>query len=251
MPEDFECKGGGDAAAYALGALDDSELAAFRRHLDTCSVCQAEIQSFAQLTDVLPMSAPQYPATRALRRRVMAEVRADARRQLAAREFSEARPGRLRAGGLRAGAGMSQLVGPSRRAGLVGAATALALVLVVVVVGLTASGSNKHPASPAGMRVVSASTGAAQVLINANQHGELIVHHLTQVSVAQTYEVWKKLATGAPQPTSALFNTTSTGDSAIDVPGSLQGVKEILVTKEAAGGAAVPHGKPVIVAQIS
>lgn len=246
MAEHYQCRGGGDAAAYALGALDDRELDGFRRHLETCSVCEAEVKSFARLIDVLPMSAPQYPASRALRRRVMADVRTDARRQRAAREFSPSRPVvGLGTGGLLGGRRLSRLAGSPRRAGLAGGAVALALVLVAILIGTGASG----PAKPA-TRVVSASVGSGQVVING-QHGELIVHRLAQVSAAQTYEVWEKRADGSVQPTSALFNTSATGASAINVPGSLRGVREILVTKEKSGGAAVPSGKPVVVARLS
>jgi anti-sigma factor RsiW len=253
MPEHFSCSGGGDAAAYALGALDDHELDGFRRHLSTCSVCQAEIQSFEQLTDVLPMSAPQLPAPTALRRRVMTEVRTDARRQRTAREASEARGlGGLRVGGLRAGGMRSGgwNLGPSRHPGLIGAAVAVLLVLVVVVVGVTASGTSKPGTKTSATHVYAASVGSGQLLVSAG-HGELIVHKLSQVSVAQTYEVWEQRASGPPQPTSALFNTSSTGDSAVTLPGSLQGVKEILVTKEPAAGTAKPTGKPVVVARIA
>ena len=247
MGEHFACRGGGDAAAYALGALDDHELDGFRRHLSTCTICQAEIQSFEQLTDILPMSAPQYPAPRALRRRVMGEVRADARRQRAAHAAPIARESRgLRAGGMRSG---GWNLGPSRRPGLIGAGAALALVLAVVIVGLTASGSGKHAASTAGTHVYVASTGSAQVLVTAG-HGELVVHGLSQLPVTNTYEVWEKRA-NTPVESSVLFNTSSTGGDAVDVPGSLQGVQEILVTKEPAGGRAQPSGKPLVVARIS
>ncbi len=249
MSEHFDCSGGGDAAAYALGALDDHELDGFRRHLENCTICQAEVSSFAQLTDALPMSAPQHPAPRALRRRVMAEVRADVRRRQAASEVSAAHGARgLSVGGLRAGGGWN--LGSARRPGLIGLATACVLVLAVVVVGLSASHSRRHTSKGAGTHMIEASTGSAQLLVSGGR-GELIVHKLTQLPETNTYEVWEKRASGAVWPTNALFNTSSTGESAIDVPGSLSGVKQILVTKEPAGGRAVPSGKPVVVARIS
>ena len=242
--EHFACRGGGDAAAYALGALDDGELDGFRRHLQTCSVCQADVQSLQQLTDVLGMSASQYPAPRGLRRRVMADVRADARRQLAARRVSDRRDvgglsvGRLSAGGgLRAGLGL----GAPRRAGLVGAGAALVLVLVVVLVGLTVSNSNRTTT-----HVYRASVGTASVVVSGG-HGELIVHRLKQLTVAQTYEVWEKRSSGSPQPTNVLFNVSATGDSAVSVPGSMQGVREIMVTKEPSGGRVKPTTPAVVV----
>ena len=251
MSQHFECRGGDDAAAYALGALDSHELPGFQRHLQTCSVCQAEVQSVQQLTNVMAEAAPQYPAPRALRRRVMTDVRADVARQRAAREFSRTAPAGRRAGdfhlgGLRLGRGLGQLVGPPRRAGIVGALTALVLVVVVVLAGLTASGSRQRSRTS----VYQASVGRASVYVSAG-HGELIVHQLKQLGSAQTYEVWEEGASGVPEPTRALFNTSSSGDTAVNVPGSMTGVKRILVTREKAGGAAVPSGKPLVVASIS
>jgi hypothetical protein len=247
----FECHGGDDAATYALGALDGDELEAFRRHLVTCSVCQEEVHSLQQLTTMLATAAPQYPAPKRLRRRVMADVHQDARRQLAAREFSETRsPVGTTLGGLRFGGGLGRGLGPARRPGLIGGAVAVVLVLVVVIVGLAASGSNRSTNGPSGTRVYGAFVGSAQVVVNG-AHGELIVHRLKQLPRGETYEVWKKLASGSPQPTSALFNTSPTGDSAVTVPGSLQGVTEIMVTQERSGGSVIPHGKALIAARVS
>src|SRR6185437_13184494 len=88
-----EC--GGDVAAYALGALDASEAEAFRRHLQTCTVCQEELTSFQKVVDELPLSAPRHKAPAALRRKVMRDVNADAR---AARRGGSAEPGARRTG---------------------------------------------------------------------------------------------------------------------------------------------------------
>jgi hypothetical protein len=251
MSPHFECKGGGDAAAYALGALDPNELEVFRRHLATCSVCQEEVESLQQLTSVLATSAPQYPAPKRLRRRVMADVRDDVRRHQAAREVS-GRPatGGLRIGGLRTGWSLSPTGAGRGRPALLGGALAAVLVLVVVIVGLTASGSKSGSTNPAGTHVYGASVGSAQVIVSG-AHGELVIHRLQQLPLDKTYEVWKESASGAPQPTNALFNTSSTGDSAINVPGSLQGVTKILVTREPANGTAKPTSQPVVVASIS
>jgi anti-sigma factor RsiW len=38
METDLDC--GKDAAAYVLGALDDLEAAAFRRHMASCEACR-------------------------------------------------------------------------------------------------------------------------------------------------------------------------------------------------------------------
>src|SRR5947199_10482151 len=66
---------GGDAAAYALGALEPAEAEAFRRHLDDCIVCRDEVEALQGVVLALPMAAPQQPVTRRLRRRVMRAIR--------------------------------------------------------------------------------------------------------------------------------------------------------------------------------
>jgi hypothetical protein len=64
------------------------------------------------------------------------------------------------------------------------------------------------------------------------------------------YEVWIKRS-GAPQPTDALFTVTAQGDATVGVPGSLDGVKVIMVTSEPLGGSRVPTTSPVIIAHLS
>ena len=70
---------GNDAAAYVLGALEPEELEAFRRHLASCVVCRDEVAAFSQVADALPMAAPQYATPRALRRRLLRDLRAEPR----------------------------------------------------------------------------------------------------------------------------------------------------------------------------
>ena len=231
MSETPDC--GGDAAAYALGALDDHELDAFRRHLQTCSVCQADVESLQQLAGTLALSAPQYPMRRQLRRRVMAEVRADARAQ---RQLARAPSGVP---------GVPRGFVPRYRAGVVGGVAALVLVLAVVLVGLTASGPRHATGTPG---VYSASVGSAQLIVRGDR-AELIVHHLTHLSPSRTYEVWLQHAGGPPQPTSALFNVSSNGDASVSVP-QIRGAKVLMVTREPAGGRAKPTLPALVVTHI-
>ena len=77
MSDRHDC--GGDAAAYVLGALDAGEAEAFRAHMATCIICRDEVAALQRVADALPMAAPQYEAPSGLRRRVLADVRAQAR----------------------------------------------------------------------------------------------------------------------------------------------------------------------------
>ena len=84
-----------DVAAYALGALDQSEADAFELHLRTCAVCPLELVAFHQVIDDIAISAPSFKAPRELRRRVLGAVEADTRRGRAPRAERRSRRRRL------------------------------------------------------------------------------------------------------------------------------------------------------------
>src|SRR5437764_5254310 len=65
---------GGDAAAYALGALEPAEAEAFKRHLEHCAVCRDELAAFEEVVHALPLAAPQQPVPNSLRRRVLRAI---------------------------------------------------------------------------------------------------------------------------------------------------------------------------------
>jgi anti-sigma factor RsiW len=218
---DRDC--GGDVAAYALGALDETEAQTFRAHLQECAVCQDELAAFEQVVNVLPASAPAYRAPRRLRRRVMNAV------------AQEPRHGRAPA--------------PRRRALprpvlAFGGAFALAVAAVVVVLAV---GSSPSP------RVVNAQvvgSGSASLRVSRD-HAELVVHRLQAPPAGQIYEVWlQRGKTGAAIPTKALFSVNDAGDAEVDVPGDLHGVTLVMVTREPAGGTQKPTHPPVISAAL-
>jgi hypothetical protein len=216
MSEIDDC--GGDAAAYVLGALAPAEVDTFHRHLTTCSICQDEVQSLKLLSDTLPLSAPQFAAPKTLRKRVMADVRADARARRPAR--AQWRPSFALAGPALAGA--------------------MAVALVGVIMLNSGNATHVYPAS----------VGSASLRVTAG-HGELIVEHLDQPSAGHIYEVWLKRGSAAPSPTKALFSTTPTGQGDVDVPGSLHDVSEVLVTEQPADQTQVPTGAPLIVTPLT
>lgn len=225
-----EC--GADVAAYVLGALEDAELDAFRGHLETCIVCRDELVSFQQIADALPMSAPQHRAPKSLRRHVLAEVDADIARRVGARQRSAWRRRMM----------------PSLTISRPGFALATALAAVVIAVGALALGSSTVGA---GTRVFHAQvpghSGSAEVRVTGD-HAELVVHHLAAPPAGKIYEVWLARAHQKPQPTSALFSVTS---GAVDVPGDVRDVQQLMVTTEPAGGAKVPTLPAVITAKLA
>jgi anti-sigma-K factor RskA len=235
MSENRDC--GADAAAYALGALEPAEAQAFRAHLATCVVCRDEISAFQEVADQLPLTATVQPVPPALKRRVMSEVHAEARKRARSERGQGGRRPRLR-------------LPPWLFTAVPSPALALgAVVLVLVVaVGAVAIGTGGGSST----RVYSANvtwSGSAKLRVN-NGRGELVVHGMPAPPASKVYEVWLQRGQRQPSPTSALFSVTSTGSGAVDVPGNLHGVSRVLVTPEPIGGSAVPTHAPVLVASI-
>ena len=153
-PRDGDC--GNDVAAYALGALEPNEASAFEEHLETCVVCRDELESFVHVVDALPMAAPQYRPSRALRRRVMKDVHATAR------------PSPARApGSLRGRLGAIALPRPAL-------AGALTVLIALVAFGALELGGGSGGGG--GSRVIQASVGDAQVRVQGDR-GALVIEH--------------------------------------------------------------------------
>ena len=55
----------------------------------------------------------------------------------------------------------------------------------------------------------------------------------------------------APSPPRALFSVSSSGAADVGVPGDLDGVTQVLVSQEPAGGSLAPTTAPVIVAPLA
>ncbi len=223
--EHREC--GGDAAAYALGALEPHEAETFRKHLADCVVCRDEVSAFQAVVDVVPLSAPPQRVPRSLKRRVMAEVRSG---RTASRPVPRRRT-----------APRSWLPRP--------ALAALSAVLVVIV----ALAAVQALSSSSSTRVVHASVtwpGSAFIRLSGSR-GELVVRGMPAPPSGKIYEVWVQRGRSAPAPTSALFTVTASGAGNVDVPGNLNGVSRVMVTPEPMGGSTVPTHAPVLLANLT
>ena len=213
---------GGNAAPYVLGALTDEEHEAFVVHLRSCAVCREEVKSLQAVAAALPGVAPHVHAPRGIKRRVMSEVRADARRRRAVEQGARARPAR-------------------RLAGAIAVAAAVALAVVLATGGSGTTRVIRAQVSAPGAR------GALQV---RSGRALLSLSGMPQAGRGRVYEVWLERA-GVPQPTDALFAVTASGSATVAVPGSLAGVREVLVTSEPSGGSAHPTRAPAVVARLS
>jgi Anti-sigma-K factor rskA len=82
-------------------------------------------------------------------------------------------------------------------------------------------------------------------------HAELVVDHLAPSPPGEIYEVWLARPDRMPLPTGALFVVSASGDDAVDVPGDLHGVQQVMVTREPSGGSSVPTQPAVITADLT
>ncbi len=224
---------GGNAAPYVLGALTDEEHDAFRRHLESCAVCREEVAALQVVAAALPAAAAQLSAPPELKQRVMSSVHAGARR----------RPADERAGARRPPA-LARLRWRPNLAVAVLAAAVIALAAVALV-----------PGSGGGTRVSRATViprGASASLSVSDGHAQLSIAGMPQSAPGRVYEVWlKRSASGRPLPTDALFTVATDGAASVGVPGSVNGVREVMVTSEPLGGSSVPTLPALIVVRVS
>jgi anti-sigma-K factor RskA len=234
---------GGNAAPYVLGALTEEEHEAFASHIESCAVCREEVAALQVVASALPAAAPQLSAPPELKRRVMSSMHEDARR----RRSQDARMHRLAES---AGADRPAAFAWLRWRPNLAAATLAAAVIAVAVIAL-ASG----PGGGAGTRTSRATVlprGASASLIVSDGHAQLSISGMPQSAPGRVYEVWlKRSASARPLPTDALFTVAADGAASVGVPGSVNGVREIMVTSEPLGGSRVPTLPALIVARVS
>ena len=170
-----------------------------------------------------------------LKQRVMAEVLEDARRQAAAQTASEGQQRRARP---------RWSWRPVFAAPL---AVALGVIALIVVV---ASGGGSGGSAARVIRAQVTAPGASAYVRISDDHADLTVSKFPPTPLGRVYEVWLKRS-GSPEATDALFTVTSRGEATVVVPGSVRGVKAVLVTSEPLGGSTVPTTTPSIIAHLS
>jgi hypothetical protein len=172
---------------------------------------------------LLPPQPPVSPtrAPDALRQRVLASVRGDAKRLESPRQI--ARRHHMPAG-LPLGFSLGLLV-----------TAALGVTAVFAIV-------SKYPLRGHAPRA----PGTRAHLRRLGARAELIVAGMREPPPGQVYELWIERPGQAPQPTDALFTVTSAGDGTVEVPGGLRGVSDVMVTREPRGGSSTPTSQAVL-----
>jgi anti-sigma-K factor RskA len=206
---------GEDVAPYALGALEPEEARRFERHLDDCELCRADLATLRPVVDTLPATADPVEPPPELRKRIMSVVEAEAKERRRTDRAPERRPW--------------------WRARLLPAAAAAAAAAVIAGVVLTGGGDDTRS-----IEAAVNPPGAQAALEMDDGRGTLVVEGMPSAPAGHVYQVWKQHRTGPPQPTDALFTPTSDGHASVAVPGSMDGVEQVLVSTEPEGGSRRP-----------
>jgi anti-sigma-K factor RskA len=240
-----------DIGAYLLGALANGEHQAFERHLATCHVCQDEVERMRAGADALPRSVEQYEPPPELKIALMEQVYADAPAAAAGAHEPRQRQRRSLAERLGIAGALARLT-PQ---------LAVAATLVVLAVGVVAGyGASQlggdDGGGAGGARSVAAAVDTTRVgsgratLVVPNDGGgaQLRVAAMPQPHAGQVYQVW--LQRGGQVEPGPLFSVDRNGNGVGAVPGDLDGVTAVLVTRERAGGAQQPTEAPVVRAKV-
>lgn len=257
------------APAYALGALDADERAAFEAHLATCAACAAEVRAHAEVAALLPYALLDEAPPASLRDRVLAAATAPG---LAA-SHAEPTPGRVltlvpehraaRAGRARAwpgwlaaaaslvlAAGLGLRLGDERRAralaegALATERATLAQRDALLATVLAPEVRTAH---------LTATGQGPEVRVIWNRREGVVVltaQALAPAPAGRTYQLWGIPTGGTPQSL-GVFDADSSGRARAVLrvpPGAAMDVAAITV--EPAGGSPGPTTTPVLAGQI-
>ena len=221
--------------AWLLGALPEDEAAGFKQHLAACEVCREDAKSLKVAADALPASVEPRTAPPALKDRIMAVVESEAELLRAAGPESD-RPQRRRSDRR------------SRRGLFARPALAWGLAALLLVVGAGAGVLGSGALSGGQETITAQVQGGGRATLEVDDgHGRLVANDLPAPPQGRVYQVWLDKGGKAPEPTNALFSTRD-GAASVDVPGSLDGVKRVMVTDEPPGGSDTPSGNLLLTA---
>jgi anti-sigma-K factor RskA len=231
MADAMSCEEATDLLALdAVGALEASDRDLVERHVATCATCTQAAASYADLASLLPAALDLVPPPARLRRRLMAQVYAEA-------SASSALPWWRR---------LVVAIPASRAYTGVGAVA----VVAAIAFGIWAvAGRNTSPAPVAYTVSGTTATGSLAVGSTGTQ-AVLTVKGLEPLPSFEVYEVWLIPRQGSPRGVAFLSPGVGGGAWTAVVPGSLAGYKSIAATVEPAGGSPTPSKTEVLSGQL-
>ena len=235
-----------DAGAYLLGALPPLEAEVFERHLMGCEICREEIERLRPAVDALPRSVQPVDPPASLKRSLMEVVEAEAR------VADSPAPGAAAP----RGAGRLAWLGGAL-AGL-RPRTAMAFASVTLLAGVALGYGLTQGSGTGDDRVVAATVdrsrlpgASARVAIadSGDRLATLEVSGMPMAPAGKVYEVWIE-RDGDVRPAGALFTVGRDGRGSAAIPGGVDGVTQVMVTREVVGGVPQPTEMPVIRARV-
>jgi anti-sigma-K factor RskA len=211
-----------DLVAFALGALEPGEERTVEAHAPGCARCTRELEALVPAVAVLGESVEQLEPPPELRKRVLAEVRADVARSAAERERKPERHRRRGWRGLLA-----------RPAIAVGLAIAIAAVGGYVIAGNDGTNGPEETTVP-----VVAEQGIGGTLAVGENSSALDLHGLAQLKGREVYQVW--VAEGQTVRPSSDFIPDGSGRAMTSVDGQLGSGTRVMVTREPGPGRTTP-----------
>jgi hypothetical protein len=229
-----------EVAAYAIGALAPGQVEGLEAHLADCGRCQEELRWLSPAVRALPEAVERREAPPQLKRRLMAEVRADAAAEARRargeerRERAESRPGLgewlrgLNLGGLT----WKPLAG-----------MALAILVIAGGIGYAVgngggSGGAHTIEKPAG------ANGIAAKVVTEGGRGEIHLAGVKPLPKGRVLEAWVE-RDGIVEAVPALFAPDQTGRASTTIE-DMSHVTAVMVTREPEGGTQKPTTVPIV-----
>ncbi|HWH96686.1 MAG TPA: anti-sigma factor, partial [Baekduia sp.] len=122
-----------------------------------------------------------------------------------------------------------------------------ALLAVGVLAGVLLAGGGDDTTTHPGF----GPRGAQVALRVSDGHGELDLRGMPSPPQGRVYQVWLVTGKGRPRPTHALFTVMADGRARVEIPESLEGADQVLVSEEPPRGSAQPTSTPVAGAKLS
>jgi len=221
--------------AYALGSLEEEEVALVAAHLDSCAACRVELNQYEAVVDLLPAAVPQVAPAAALRDRVMAQTRIGAASQLSPIALPTSWRKRL----------------SQQWSSLIHSRWSPALVLAILLLLAGVVFFWRQSQTPPARFELTSTEAAPQAsgLLEATADGRratLSVSGLPPLSPDQQYQLW--LIRDGQRASGAVFSVDTDGSAEVPVEASqpLTDYAAFGITIEPAGGSPGPTGQRVL-----
>lgn len=222
-----------EVAAYAIGALDPDRVGELEAHLEGCERCQEELRWLSPAVQALPEAVGRQAPPPELKRRLMAEVRADA-------EAAERR------GRAESRAGIGEWLRGLKVGGLTWKPLAgLAAVILIVAGGIGyAVGNGGGSGGAHTTEVEPGANGIAAKVVTEGDRGEIHLAGVKPLPQGRVLEAWVE-RDGVVEAVPALFAPDHAGNASTTIE-SMKGVSAVMVTREPEGGTEKPTTKPIV-----